>query len=231
VTTQIDAALVVANLAGIHARIAAAGGDPSRITVVAVTKAFGPDAAAAAFEAGLADLGENYAAELVEKASLLGASGPGAPRWHYLGAVQRNKVARLAPFVALWQSVDRAEEGETIARHAPGAAVLVEVDSTHGSAGRGGVAPDEVAPLVDRLRSFGLEVRGLMTVAPLAPEDASAAPKAFGALRSLADELGLAEVSMGMSDDLEAAVAEGTTMVRVGRALFGPRPGPGRVSQ
>ena len=107
-----------------------------------------------------------------------------------------------------------------IARFAPGATVLVEVD-TSGLPGRNGCPPDDVRGLVPRLRDAGLDVRGLMTVA--AP-DPVAASSAFTTVRALADELGLEERSMGMTDDLEAAVQAGSTMVRIGRALFGERP-------
>ena len=103
----------------VRARLEAAGGDPGAITVVAVTKGFGPGAAVAALAAGLTEVGENYAQELLAKAAAL-AAGPDSSdrpvRWHYLGAVQRNKVARLAPVVACWQSVARGVEGEAIAR-------------------------------------------------------------------------------------------------------------------
>jgi uncharacterized pyridoxal phosphate-containing UPF0001 family protein len=190
--------------------------------VVAVTKGFGPEAVAAACAVGLVDVGENYAQELVAKAGdvgpLLGDSA--APRWHFLGALQRNKVKSLAPLVACWQSVARVAEGAEIARRAPGAEVLVEVD-TSGLPGRGGCAPADAADLVRELGDLGLVVRGLMTVAPVDP---AAAGLAFRTVRDLADGLGLPERSMGMSDDLEAAVAEGSTMVRLGRALFGDRP-------
>jgi hypothetical protein len=141
-------------------------------------------------------------------------------RWHFLGAIQRNKVARLAPIVGVWQSVSRAEEGARIARFAPGATVYVEVDTT-GRSGRNGCPPEEVPALVPRLRDAGLDVRGLMTVAAPGPE---AAALGFSTVRALADELALEERSMGMTDDLEAAVRAGTTMVRIGRALFGERP-------
>ena len=183
--------------------------------VVGVTKGFGLDAVQAALEAGLRDLGENYAKELVDKATAAG----GDAVWHFLGAVQRNKVPDLAPLVGLWESVAREPEGARIARFAPGAPVLVQVDTT-GLPGRNGCAPSDVAELVERLRDLGLAVRGLMTVA--APGPAGAA--AFTEVGRLADSLGLDERSMGMSDDLEAAVAAGSTMVRVGRALFGERP-------
>jgi len=187
-----------------------------------VTKGFGLEAVVAARAAGLRDIGENYASELVDKAAALeGDPSTSEPvRWHFLGAIQRNKVARLAPVVGVWQSVSRAEEGARIARFAPGATVLVEVDTT-GLPGRNGCLPDNVRGLVPRLRDAGLDVRGLMTVAAPDPE---AAGSAFTTVRALADELGLEERSMGMTDDLEAAVRAGSTMVRIGRALFGERP-------
>jgi uncharacterized pyridoxal phosphate-containing UPF0001 family protein len=214
-------------LAAVRARITHAGGDPERIRVIGVTKGFGPDAVRAAVGAGLRDLGENYAAELVAKAGAGGGAGEGAGGglgvvWHFLGAVQRNKVPSLAPLVGVWQSVAREAEGARIARFAPGAVVMVQVDAT-GLPGRNGCLPHEVPELVGRLRELGLDVTGLMTVA--AP-GVAAAEAAFGQVGRLADELGLTERSMGMSDDLEAAVAAGTTMVRIGRALFGARPSP-----
>ena len=191
--------------------------------MIAVTKGFGAEAVRAARAAGFEDVGENYAAELVAKAEAL-AGDPAADGlvWHFLGAIQRNKVAALAPRVGMWQSVARESEGARIARFAPGAAALVQVDAT-GLPGRNGCPPPEVAGLVGRLRDLGLDVRGLMTVAAPGKE---AAVEAFTMVAALADQLGLEERSMGMSDDLEAAVAAGTTMVRVGRALFGDRPAP-----
>jgi PLP dependent protein len=193
------------------------------VRVIGVTKGFGAEEVRAARGAGLRDLGENYAAELVAKAAAArgdDAGGDDAVVWHFLGAVQRNKVAQLAPLVGLWQSVARESEGERIARFAPGARVLVQVETT-GLPGRNGCPPAVAGELVGRLRDRGLDVQGLMTVA--APGE-GAATRSFEALARLADHLGLEERSMGMSDDLEAAVAAGTTMVRIGRALFGERP-------
>jgi PLP dependent protein len=206
---------VAARLAIVRQRIAKAGGDPERVRVIAVTKGFGPDAVRAARAVGLADLGENYAAELQAK-----APGPAGTRWHFLGAVQRNKVRVLAPLVEVWQGVARLVEGERIAQLAPGARVLIQVDFS-GRPGRNGCPPDEVDALAGALARLDLRVQGLMTVAP---PDAAAAQAAFRSVGLLADALGLPERSMGMSDDLEAAVAAGSTMVRVGRALFGERP-------
>jgi PLP dependent protein len=187
------------------------------VRVIGVTKGFGPEAVRAARAAGLTDLGENYAAELVAKAA--GPDDAGVV-WHFLGAVQRNKVAQLAPLVGVWQSVARHAEGQRIARFAPSAPVLVQVETT-GLPGRNGCPPAATGELVARLVDLGLEVRGLMTVA--APGGGTAT-QSFETLGRLADRLGLEERSMGMSDDLEEAVAAGSTMVRIGRALFGDRP-------
>jgi pyridoxal phosphate enzyme (YggS family) len=212
------AAVVAGNLAVVRDRVAAAGRDPAGVAVVAVTKTFGPDVVRAAIRAGLSDCGENYAQELVAKAESV--SEP--VRWHFLGPVQRNKVAALSPHVHLWQAIDRPSAGAAIARRRPGAAVLVEVDVT-GQEGRPGSRPEETAGLVAALRAEGLDVRGLMAVGPGGPPEA--ARPGFRRLAALAAELGLGELSMGMSDDLEVAVQEGATMIRIGRALFGPRSG------
>jgi uncharacterized pyridoxal phosphate-containing UPF0001 family protein len=208
-------------LADVHRRIEAAGGDPAAVTVVAVTKGFEAAAVQVALAAGLADIGENYAEELLAKAARVGGS---EVRWHYLGAIQRRKVGRLAPVVACWQGVGRVEEGRAIAAHGR-APVFVEV-TLHEGAGRPGVAPAGVGSLVAELQALGLEVRGLMAVGPPGPPEAARA--GFRTVVRLARDLGLAEVSAGMSDDLEVAVAEGATMLRIGRALFGARP-PGRA--
>jgi PLP dependent protein len=228
VTTVGDPDRFGERLATVRDRIERASADPGSVRLVAVTKGFGADSVRLALSAGVTEVGENYASELLAKADDIDrddlaeglADGPAAPQWHFLGAVQRNKVAQLAPLVGLWQSVARAVEGERIARFAPGARVLVQVETT-GLAGRNGCAPAAAGELVRRLSDLGLDVRGLMTVA--AP-GAGAAKEAFESLGRLADRLGLEERSMGMSDDLEAAVAAGSTMVRIGRALFGPRP-------
>ena len=209
-------AVVAARLAEVRLRIVRAGGDPAAVRVLAVTKGFGPDAVqkSCSGRRDYTEVGENYVAELVEK-----APGPAGTHWHYLGAIQRNKVRLLAPLVDVWQSVSRLSEGERIAQLAPGATVLVQVDCT-GLAGRGGCPPEAVPGLVEGLRGLELSVRGLMTVAP----QGEGAAAAFYRVSELADALVLPERSMGMTDDLEAAVAAGSTMVRIGRALFGDRP-------
>ena len=161
---------VAERLAAVRQRVAEAAGRAGRpasaVKLVVVTKGVAPPVMQAALDAGATDLGENRAQELLAKAPELKSR----PTWHFIGRLQRNKVASLAP-------------------------------------------------LVDGLRSAGLSVDGLMTI-PAAGRD----PRpAFARLAALADRLGLAEVSMGMSDDFEVAVEEGTTIVRVGRAIFGLR--------
>ena len=209
---------VADRLAAVRDRIAATGRAPDDIVVVAVTKGFGADAVEAAAAAGLVDFGENYAQELIEKA----APTDGC-RWHFLGRVQRNKVRSIAATVHLWQGIDRAAAGEEIARRAPGAKVLVQVRLTgDGTNDRNGCHPDDVPALVEHLVGLGLDVRGLMAVGP--PGAPELARPGFRTVSALADRLGLVERSMGMTNDLDVAVEEGSTMVRVGRGLFGARP-------
>jgi uncharacterized pyridoxal phosphate-containing UPF0001 family protein len=181
-------------LVAVRARIDAAaedaGRDPRDVTLVAVTKSVAVDAIREVLAAGVTDVGENRAQDLVAKARALGADGTGAPRWHFIGRLQRNKVRTVAPYVALWQSVDRHE------------------------------LATEIAGLVARCRAHGLDVEGLMTV----PPDGADPSPIFATVRRLSDELGLATCSMGMSGDYERAIRAGATMVRVGSAIFGPRP-------
>ncbi len=214
-----DRGSVAAGMATVHERIRAAGGDPDLITVVAVTKGFGVEAPRAALDAGIVHLGENYAQELVAKAATLGQEP--APVWHFIGGLQRNKVRLLAPHVTLWETIDRAALGAEVARRVPGAAVLAQVNIS-GEETKGGCRPESTAALVTELTDLGLDVQGLMGVA--AQGGLEAARAQFGRLADLASALDLAELSMGMSADLEAAVAEGATIVRVGTALFGARP-------
>ncbi len=218
---------VRARAAAVRARIERAGGNPDAVRLVAVTKGFDAGVVRAALDAGLVDLGESYVQELVAKAAALDddRDPPDAPHphWHFVGRLQRNKVRKAAPHVVLWHSVDRLSLGAEIARCAPGASVLVQVNPS-GEATKAGCPPAMAPALVDGLRDLGLDVRGLMTIAPAGP--AVAARATFRGVRELARELGLGELSMGMSGDLEVAVEEGATMVRVGTDLFGPRPDP-----
>jgi hypothetical protein len=196
-------------------RLLAGAGRP--IDLVAVTKGFGPDAVVAADAAGCTMIGENYAQELLAKLVGLAAH----PAVHFIGRLQSNKVRALAGTVAVWESVDRSSLAAGIARRVPGARVLVQVDAT-GEPGKGGCPPDEVEALVEHAVELGLAVDGLMTVGPTSAERASTAA-AFAVTRRLVDRLGLATCSMGMSADLDLALDAGTTRVRLGSAIFGPR--------
>jgi len=206
----------------IRDRIAAAGGDPHRVRLVAVTKGHPVELVQAALAAGLVDVGESYVQELVAKAAALTDEDAARARFHMIGQLQRNKVRAAAPHVHLWQSVDRLSVAAEVARRAPGASVLVQVNVS-GSDRQGGCEPARAAAVVEGCRDLDLDVRGLMAIGPLGPVGGARA--AFRRVRELADQLDLAERSMGMSGDLEAAVAEGSTMVRVGTDLFGPRTG------
>lgn len=203
------------NLARIHQQIADAGRDPSSVRIVAVTKTWGSDAVRAAFEAGLRHVGENYLAELEAKRP----EGPDGLCWHYLGALQTNKIARIAAQASVISGVSRAKEIAKLAQVAPASTIDVQVDVT-GLAQRNGAPAAEVPDLVAQARDAGLTVRGLMVVAP--PE-ALSADRAFALVADLADHLGVTERSMGMSDDFVAACRRGSTEVRLGRVLFGPR--------
>lgn len=208
---------VASRLERVRRLIAGLGRDPERLRIVAVTKGFGMEAVRAAVGAGLCDLGENYAQELQAKAT----SAPPGVRWHFLGQIQRNKVSRLAPFVSTWHALDRPVAAAAVARVAPGAEVMVEVNYTR-DPGRPGCAPEDVADLVARCRELPLDLSGLMAVGPAG--DPERGRQCFHWVAAKARELGLREVSMGMSDDFELAVAEGATTLRLGRVIFGPRP-------
>lgn len=215
-TATLTPDLIADRVADVRRTITQAGVDPDAVTLVAVTKGFGPEAVTAARQAGIEHLGENYADELVAKAE----REPGAS-WHFLGALQRNKTKRLAPHVAVWEAVDRVAAAEAIAARSPGAAVFVEVNVT-GDPAKHGCAPPDVADVVERGRALGLDVRGLMTVGPAGDREGAGA--CFRELARMARQLGLTGLSMGMSDDYDVAVREGATTIRLGRSLFGARP-------
>ncbi len=192
------------------------------VEMVAVTKGFGPAAVEAAAAAGCTTIGENYAQELLAKADTIERLGLAV---QFIGRLQSNKVRKLVGRVDLWASLDRPSVIDEVARRDPGAAVLVQVNAT-GEGGKGGCDPAEVGALVDRAGAAGLSVRGLMTVGPTVGP-AEAARPGFRRVRRLTDELGLTVCSMGMSGDLRVAVEEGSTSVRLGTAIFGPRPTAG----
>jgi pyridoxal phosphate enzyme (YggS family) len=190
-----------------------------RVDIVAVTKGFPGWAIEEAVGAGVRLVGENYAQEVLEKRAVVEATGA---ELHFIGRLQTNKVRQLVGLVQVWSSLDRASVIDEVAKRAPGSRVLVQVD-TSGDPAKGGCALAMVDESVARCAEQGLRVEGLMTVGPTdAPPEA--ARGGFRAVRALVDELGLGVCSMGMSGDLEVAVQEGSTELRIGTALFGARP-------
>jgi pyridoxal phosphate enzyme (YggS family) len=211
----------------VEAACARAGRDPASVTIVAVAKKHPASAIEAAIEAGVTDVGENYAQELADKVAAFAA---GSVRWHFIGSLQRNKVKLVVGRVALIHTVDSARLAEELDKRAAAAGVvqpvLVEVNIA-GEDTKGGVAPVNAPMLVAALAGLAhVRCDGLMTMPP--PSDADGARRAFAALRGLRDELATALrplplLSMGMSGDYEAAIAEGATHVRIGTAIFGSR--------
>ncbi len=205
-------------LRNVRRRLDELGG--SDVTIIAVTKGFGIEAVHEVMQAGCRIVGENYAQELLGKFGSMAADE--RPDIHFIGHLQSNKVAALAPLVAVWQTVDRPSIAAAVARRAPGAKVMIQVNAT-GETGKDGCRIEDTAALVAQARQGGLEVIGLMTIGP-SSGDREVTKRAFSQVSRLRDELGLAELSMGMSEDLDLAVPLGSTMVRLGRALFGERP-------
>lgn len=194
----------------------AAGRERGSVSILAVTKAQPRAAAVAALEAGLHDVGENYLQEAREKYVDL---PPGTK--HFLGHVQRNKAKAIAALFDVVQGVDRLDAGLALARAARDAGrrlrVLVQVNVSPSE--RFGAAPADAPALAARLRDEGLTVDGVMAIGPL-DGDVDAA---FEAARSAFERVGGPTLSLGMSGDWEQAVRHGSTMVRLGTAIFGPR--------
>ncbi len=210
------AADISERLGAVRARLSAAGGDD--VELVAVTKGFPSPVVVAAIAAGCDRIGESYAQEWTAKSAELQVR----PFTHFIGQLQTNKVRQLVGIVDVYESVDRPSLVAELARRSPGAEILVQVNAT-GEPNKAGCQPSEVEGLVAQALAAGLEVDGLMTVGPTEGGSAAAA-EPFRQVRALVDRLGLRTCSMGMTDDLDVAVAEGSTRVRVGSALFGPRP-------
>jgi PLP dependent protein len=213
---------------------AAAGRDPAEVRLLAVSKTQSAQAVAEAVAAGQQAFGENYVQEGVDKMAALRAQGHTGLEWHCIGPLQSNKTRLVAESFDWVHTIDRLKIAERLsAQRPPGWAALqvclqVNVD---GGANKSGVRPDELPALAQAVAALPrLRLRGLMAIPEPAPHE-MAARAVFGQVRALFDALnrqGLAldTVSMGMSDDLEAAVASGSTLVRVGSAIFGARPTP-----
>jgi pyridoxal phosphate enzyme (YggS family) len=221
---------IARNLAQVRERIAsaarAAGRAPETIRLLAVSKKMPADDVRAALAAGQRAFGENYAQELRDKSALL-AGEPAPPEWHFIGPLQSNKVKYVAGKAALVHSIDSPALLDAFeARGAP-QACLVQVNIA-GEASKKGIAPAELPALLDRFAGMKhVRCEGLMLI----PPRGDARPH-FAALRALRDReaavarpnVDLRELSMGMTEDLEVAVEEGATIVRVGTAIFGARP-------
>jgi len=234
-----DTAELARRVAIVRERIAAAARrarrDPASVTLVAVCKTHPARIVADAYRVGLRQFGENRVEEAAPKvqavASLL---EPGAsPEWHMVGHVQSRKAADVLPWADMVHSIDSEKLAQRMSRacveRGVALPVLIEVNVS-GEAGKYGVAPAQVESLARMIEALpGLEIRGLMTMAPIAPDPEDVRP-VFAGLRLLRDALApelpgleLRHLSMGMTDDFEVAIEEGATLVRIGRAIFGER--------
>jgi PLP dependent protein len=212
-------------VAAVQARIreaaARARRDPSEITLVAVTKIFPAEAVREAWQLGLRVFGENYVQEFEEKRPAL-ADLEGA-RFHLIGHLQSNKARKAAELFDAVQTVDSAKLARRLDEAGKLLDVMLEVKLSPEQA-KSGAAPEELPALIDALAACrNLRLLGLMTMPPWSDDPEVSRPY-FRRLRELAVRHGLRELSMGMSHDLEAAIEEGATYVRVGTALFGRRP-------
>jgi pyridoxal phosphate enzyme (YggS family) len=212
---------VAARLASIRERIVKTGRNPDEVTIVAVTKGFDASVCRLAIQAGLRILGENRVQEALKKMDEVQGA-----EWHLIGHLQTNKVRLAAGKFALIQSVDSHHLAQALASVSPKQQILVEVNVARESQ-KSGVDPEQ-APTFIKDAADVLDVRGLMAMGPTNGDPAPA----FNELRQLRDEAeqrigrSLPVLSMGMSGDFEAALAAGSTMLRLGQALFGPRPNP-----
>jgi pyridoxal phosphate enzyme (YggS family) len=214
----------------------AAGRDPGLVALVAVSKTFGADRIGQALAAGQHRFGENYVQEAVGKIDQIARTEPGrSVEWHFIGPIQSNKTRELAERFDWVQSVERLKIAQRLSQQRPAdrppLQVLLQVNIS-GESTKHGVAPRELPELARQVaRLPGLRLRGLMAV-PEATQEAARQRASFATMRELLQRLrqdagtagaDLDTLSMGMSDDLEAAIAEGSTMVRVGTAIFGAR--------
>lgn len=210
---------VAAGLNEVRHTIASVGRD--NVTIVAVTKGFDRSAVECAARLGIADVGENYAQELLEKVPI-----PGALQTHFIGRIQRNKVRKIAEVVDLWHSVSRPEVLAELAKRCDRPRALIQVAAA-GDPSKDGVAPGDVESMLDTAQAHGVDVLGLMTIG--VHGDAPRSRQSFVEVARLADTFGLAERSMGMSGDYRDALEAGATMLRLGSLLFGQRPTTGSL--
>jgi pyridoxal phosphate enzyme (YggS family) len=221
-------------LARVEERVAAAllraGRSGDSVTIVGITKKFGPEKGDELIESGIRDIGENRIQEFLEKRPLVQADC----RWHLVGTLQRNKATKAVGQFHLIHSVDSVKLATVLSRlgreRERTSRILLQVNTSE-EASKHGLSPDEVIDRAGEISELpALEPAGLMTIGPLSP-DPAAVRRAFKKLERLRSDiqrqLGLdyRELSMGMSNDFEIAVEEGATIIRLGTILLGPRPG------
>lgn len=247
---------VLRNFHSIQNRILEVGGDPDKIDIVAVTKGRTLAEIKSLLSLPIAALAGNYAEEMLKTVNTLESlcADLNLPtyqtdlflrKWHFIGQIQRRSVSKLYPHISLWQSVDRIEEMEKIARYAPESAILVEIngydlakrvyknydsslslskDFGHkvslsvNNTERGGISVDEIEYFIEYSITLGLDVKGFMTIAPLGGADVTRS--AFDSLAEVTSRFGMGICSMGMSSDFDLAVKSGSNMLRIGKALF-----------
>jgi hypothetical protein len=197
--------------------------DPDSVKLLAVTKVFGTETIVEAWEHGLREFGENYVQEMERKAESL--SGLAGARFHLIGHLQSNKTKKAAQLFAAIDSIDSVKLAQRLASEGVPLDVMIEVKLS-GEESKSGAGVADFPAIVAAVRSSpNLMLTGLMTVPPWS-ENAELSRPYFAALRELAGQYGIPELSMGMSNDLEVAIEEGATWVRVGTALFGRRKRP-----
>jgi hypothetical protein len=223
------------NIQGIRRRIVARchqnGRNPSEVTLVAVSKTFPPSLVAAAADAGVLDIGENYVQELLPKREALGKRDV---RWHFIGHLQSNKVKYIADWIHLIHAVDNRALAQEIDKRARQAnrtiECLIEVNTT-GEQTKFGVKPEAALEFVQSLADLqNVCIAGLMTIGPFLPDPEGSRPM-FRRLRALNEEIRqlgmpnatMRHLSMGMTGDFEIAIDEGATLIRIGTAIFGKR--------
>jgi pyridoxal phosphate enzyme (YggS family) len=197
---------------------------PTEITLVTVTKTIAPTLIRRAFEVGIRHFGENRVQEAQSKIEKLSSLRPPAT-WHMVGHLQTNKAKLAVGLFDMIQSIDSVKLAEAISRHAQrNIPILIQVNVVE-EASKSGFSLDKVSSAVKEIaRLPRLEIKGLMTIAPLTSDPEEVRP-VFKQLRLLRDSLSLEHLSMGMTDDFEVAIEEGATIVRIGRAIFGERGG------
>lgn len=218
--------------ADIRAAALASGRDPQQLRLLAVSKTFPADAVIDAAEAGQHSFGENYLQEALEKIQEVKAKKPQLQlEWHFIGPIQSNKTRPIAEHFAWVHSVDREKIAQRLSEQRPAEMPALNIClqvNISGEASKSGVLPDEALALAQKIVLLpGLHLRGLMAV-PEASDDEQVQRQAFRQLKQLSDSIHAAGIaldtlSMGMSGDMHAAIAEGSTMLRIGTAIFGNR--------